>query len=315
MLDRLRQVTDLPVTTQEITTDTAAAALGMAGSPTLLINGVDPFRNPNQGGGALACRIYRDENGYAVPAPSVPQLRAVLASAGAVPVDDPPPLLTPQHGQERPPAEVLSAWRTRTSPTDRHDRAAHQLILRHFATTGHPPSATDLATGLAHIAGSGHSGEDVLTRLHDLDAIRLAPDGQIAVAYPFSTSPTRHRVRIANRVHTYAMCAIDALGIAPMLGQDTQIDSTDPTTGQPVRVSTTAGATRWDPASAVVFLGATAAGGPSADCCCDYLNFFTNQAAATAWTTAHPHVPGQILNQQQAQNLATQHFGPLLRAQ
>lgn len=46
MLQRLRQVTDLPVTIREITTDAGASADGMAGSPTLLINGIDPFRTP-----------------------------------------------------------------------------------------------------------------------------------------------------------------------------------------------------------------------------------------------------------------------------
>lgn len=43
MLDRLREVTDIPATTREVTTDAEAAARGMTGSPTLLINGVDPF--------------------------------------------------------------------------------------------------------------------------------------------------------------------------------------------------------------------------------------------------------------------------------
>jgi hypothetical protein len=62
----------------------------------------------------------------------------------------------------------------------------------------------------------------------------------------------------------------------------------------------------------VVFLGADAVGGPSADCCCDYLNFFTDRAAATAWAVAHPHVLGQILAQAEAQQLGAQLFGPLL---
>ncbi|MGH3546890.1 MAG: organomercurial lyase [Pseudonocardiaceae bacterium] len=35
------------------------------------------------------------------------------------------------------------------------------------------------------------------------------------MAYPFSAAPTRHRVRLATGVDTYAMCVIDALGIPP----------------------------------------------------------------------------------------------------
>jgi hypothetical protein len=48
MLSRLAQATDLPVTTRLIDTDEDAARFGMAGSPTLLIDGVDPFAPPGR---------------------------------------------------------------------------------------------------------------------------------------------------------------------------------------------------------------------------------------------------------------------------
>jgi hypothetical protein len=303
MLQRLGQATDLPVTTREITTATDAAASGMAGSPTLLINGADPFTTSNHPVGALACRIHRDENGQPVAVPSLAQLRHAIAAAES-PTDEP--------------GDVLSAWRARAMPLDPVDRAVHKLVLRHFATTGHAPTVADLA---ATIAGSGRTSDEVLAALHDLDAIRLGADGRIEVAYPFSARPTRHRVHLATGTDVYAMCAIDALGIAPMLNTDTDtdtdtdthIDSIDRITGQVVRISTTAGQTRWEPAGAVVFLGATAGGGPSADNCCDYLNFFIDAATANAWTTAHPHIPGQVLNHAQAETLATELFGAVLR--
>jgi hypothetical protein len=294
MLQRLRQATDLPVATREITSATDAAAFGMAGSPTLLINGADPFTTANQAVGALACRLYRDENGDPVPVPSLAQLRDAIAA----------------HSPNDDAGDVLSAWRVRAMPLDPVDRALHKLVLRRFAATGQPPTAAVLA---ATTVGTGRSSDDVLAALHDLDAIRLGADGRIEVAYPFSAHPTRHRVHITTGTDVYAMCAIDALGIAPMLNTDTHIDSIDRTTGQPVRITTTAGQTRWEPAGAVVFLGATAGGGPSADNCCDYLNFFTDAATANAWTTAHPHIPGQVLNQKQAETLATELFGALLR--
>jgi hypothetical protein len=61
-----------------------------------------------------------------------------------------------------------------------------------------------------------------------------------------------------------------------------------------------------------VFLAATADGGPSADCCCDYLNFFTNTTTAHVWTRTHPHIPSQNIYQTDAQTLGTRLFGPLL---
>ena len=54
-----------------------AATLGMNGSPTLLIDGVDPFGRPGLRP-SLSCRLYPDENGSLSGAPSVTQLRQVL---------------------------------------------------------------------------------------------------------------------------------------------------------------------------------------------------------------------------------------------
>lgn len=152
----------------------------------------------------------------------------------------------------------------------------------------------------------------MMAALHEADAIRLDAEGGIAVAYPFSTHPTRHRVRIADRVDAYAMCAVDALGISAMLNQDTRIESRDVTSGAPITIIMTAEGTTWDPSTAVVFVGAAAGGGPSSECCCDYLNFFTDQLAAETWTAAHPHIPGQILEHAGAVDLGVQLFQPLL---
>ena len=54
-----------------------AAMLRMTGSPTLLIDGVDPFAAAGLPP-SLSCRLYRDENGAFSRAPSLAQLRAVL---------------------------------------------------------------------------------------------------------------------------------------------------------------------------------------------------------------------------------------------
>jgi len=299
MLDRLRQVTDAPMTTREVRTDAEAAQLGMAGSPTLLVDGVDPFAEPGRCERGVSCRLYRDEQGVVVPAPSVDQLRDALAAADRAAAG----------AESATPGEVLSAWRTRALPMGPVERAVHRTILRAFASTGRPPATRDLEPV---VAGSGSRTRTVLETLHESDAIRLDPDGQIAVAYPFSSAPTRHRVRIVDRIDVYAMCAIDALGISAMLGEGTRIDSIDVTTGQPITVTMTAGHTSWEPRGAVVFIGSDSGGGPSADCCCDYLNFFIDQATATAWTATHPHIPGQILTPAEAEDLGARLFGHLL---
>ncbi len=70
----------LAVTRREISDEHTAAQAGMHGSPTLLINGADPFAAPGRAP-SLSCRLYRDEEGRACPAPSVEELRRALAAA------------------------------------------------------------------------------------------------------------------------------------------------------------------------------------------------------------------------------------------
>jgi hypothetical protein len=48
-----------------ITTDEEAQRAGFRGSPTILIDGVDPFAEDNHGPFALSCRVYRTESGLA----------------------------------------------------------------------------------------------------------------------------------------------------------------------------------------------------------------------------------------------------------
>lgn len=57
-----------------------AARLRMHGSPTLLVNGVDPFAAAGTPV-SFSCRIYRDESGRAGGAPSVAALRLALRQA------------------------------------------------------------------------------------------------------------------------------------------------------------------------------------------------------------------------------------------
>ena len=66
-----------PVTRRVVTSQADAERLGMTGSPTLLADGADPFARPGLLP-AISCRLYRDEHGRRVPAPSAAQLRAVL---------------------------------------------------------------------------------------------------------------------------------------------------------------------------------------------------------------------------------------------
>jgi hypothetical protein len=63
---------------QRVETPEEAAALSFHGSPTVLVDGVDPFADPNAAVG-LACRLYSTERGLA-GSPTRQQLTQVLRS-------------------------------------------------------------------------------------------------------------------------------------------------------------------------------------------------------------------------------------------
>jgi hypothetical protein len=211
--------------------------------------------------------------------------------------------------------------RGRVAPTDGGLRAVQQAVLRAFAVTGLPPTTAELRQAAAP---DGADPDHVLARLDAEDFLRLDSSGQISAAYPFSAVATAHRVRIAGGPEVFAMCAIDALGIAPMLEAAVVIHSTDPSTDQPITVThgaaNSAGPAMWEPATAVVFSGQACgrrtgpAMGSAADVCCGYVNFFASAATAAAWAKAHPQVTGQILDHANAERLGAHIFGPLLTA-
>jgi hypothetical protein len=73
----------------EVTGEAEAARLGMTGSPTILLDGVDPFAAAGAVPG-LSCRIYRGPDGAADGAPSMQDLKAALSATAASPPLGPP---------------------------------------------------------------------------------------------------------------------------------------------------------------------------------------------------------------------------------
>lgn len=292
---------DVAVEQIEVRDDEQAAALGMTGSPTIQLDGIDPFA-PEGAAPSVSCRLYRAADGTTSGAPSVTDLHRALAEAG---------LPEPAEGDCCPDGldAIGRGGRGRRAPAERGLRAVHQAVLRHFADTGAAPDITALESVAG---GHGRTASDVLEELAREDFLTLDDQQRIRAAYPFSAVPTRHRVRIAGGAQVWSMCAIDALGIAAMVDRDTVISSTDPVTGEPITVSTTGTATTWEPSGAVVFVGSRPGSGPAAALCCDALNFFAGTASATTWANEHPQVPGRVVDQARAEQIAVQTFGPLL---
>jgi hypothetical protein len=67
---------DITLTRQLVETFDQAEQVGFHGSPSILVDGSDPFADPDAGVG-LACRIYQTPDGPA-GAPTLRQLRAAV---------------------------------------------------------------------------------------------------------------------------------------------------------------------------------------------------------------------------------------------
>jgi hypothetical protein len=290
---------DVTVSRHTIEDHDQAAHRGMHGSPTILVDGIDPFAEPGQPAG-MSCRLYRQGHGQPKGAPSVSQLRRAISHPIAVVADTANGDWLDSLGR---------GGRGRTAPAERGLKAVHQAVLRSFAATGRPPGQ-DVLDQAARPFDSGQ----VVAELAEGDYLCVDQDGQITAAYPFSAVTTPHTVQISGGAVTYSMCAIDALGIAEMLGTSVLVKSADPATGEPISVAVDGGGAAWEPDTAVVFAGHTATSclGPSAAICCGHINFFASHTTAAAWASAHPEIVGGILSQRRALEVGQQIFGQLL---
>jgi hypothetical protein len=74
---------DVEIEYQLVATQEEAEKLGFVGSPTILVDGSDPFGQPGAAAG-LACRLYRTPDGLAGQ-PTRGQLAAALSDRPGVP--------------------------------------------------------------------------------------------------------------------------------------------------------------------------------------------------------------------------------------
>lgn len=128
------------------------------------------------------------------------------------------------------------------------ERELYFWVLLRFASSGRPTGKDTRETA----ERLGLDADRALETLAAQDLVHRDEAGEIVVAYPFSGRPTGHRVRFAGGHEVDAMCAIDALGIAPMFDEVIEIVSPDPLTGERIEVALTpAGTGSWRPQCAV----------------------------------------------------------------
>jgi hypothetical protein len=128
-------------------------------------------------------------------------------------------------------AELEGQWAAR-----RHERAKPvlQWVLRWFVERGEPLPIERVPAAFPDQDAATVTRE--LAHLHDLDLLWLR-DGRVDLAYPFSGLPTAFAVTLAGGAERYACCALDAVGLAPMLGQRVDIRSVCHHCGEPLAFS------------------------------------------------------------------------------
>jgi hypothetical protein len=95
-------------------------------------------------------------------------------------------------------------------------------ILQEFVARGGP---VDVAAVPRLVPAAVPGDVDRAVRNLDEKDMIVVEDGRVTVAYPFSAAPTPFEVALGDGRRRYAVCAIDALGVAPMLGTPISIRS------------------------------------------------------------------------------------------
>ncbi len=164
------------------------------------------------------------------------------------------------------------------------DRRLHRALLGGMLTTGTIPSQEVL------IAAAGIDAAEVPLRLAALetaDYLSLAPDGAVTCLYPFSPTPTPHAVVIGGR-RRYAMCSIDALRMAAMLGEVVAIEGGCGVCRMPVHLDVAPGTiTRAEPSGTVVLVRRSG-DEPACETCCPSTLFACGPAHGAELTRRLP---------------------------
>lgn len=176
-------------------------------------------------------------------------------------------------------------------------RKIHREILNSFATNG--KTAEDIDPGILKIL---ENNDQVV-----LDESKTKVIG----AYPFSLKKTSHRI-YNDQIDLYAMCAFDAIAIAPVFNVNINVESHCYVTNEPIEITQHADKVISVKPSKDIYIGIRwqSAGSCAAESLCMEMLYLKDEATAKQWQGRNEAY--SIYPLPAAIEFATRYFKPLI---
>ena len=174
----------------------------------------------------------------------------------------------------------------------------HQEILFSFANTGRAPKCDDKTSQLKE--------------LDENDLIVLdKTTNEISGAYPFSLRETAHHVFLAD-TELYAMCAFDAISIAPVFGVSTKVKSHCHITNEKIELHQNANNILSAKPSNDIHIGIKwqSTGSCAAESLCMEMVFLRDEEVATNWMESDENI--SVFPLDDAITFSVAYFKPLI---
>lgn len=215
--------------------------------------------------------------------------------------------MTPKLGKALNRLQSVLPLKARQDACSTQVKELHLQVIRSFVDKGRILTREEMAHYVSDL-------EEAVNVLKERDMVVFAEDGEPLGAYPFTMEAREHSVQV-NGHQVYAMCALDALAVAPMFGLETQIASRCRVTGDPVSIRMS-GNTILNPDEAGdihfgIIWGAANADSCCADSLCMEMMFLRDGETARQWLGDDPETR-DVFTLQEAVEFGGRFFSPLV---
>ena len=185
-------------------------------------------------------------------------------------------------------------------------RHLHQQILHSFVTNGRILTRAEMAQQVNNL-------DEAVALLQNNDMVTFSANGEPLGAYPFTMEERVHTIQV-NGFQVHAMCALDALAIAPMFGVWTEINSLCQVTRAPIHIQQSSKVIENMDEAGDVYFGIAWRAADSTSCCADSLCmemiFLKDHQIAQKWVAEAED--REIFTLLEAVAFAEQFFTPLM---